>query len=122
MSVHRIAIRIRGRFHTVLPLLHWLPKEAFRALMRRTRRGFFAEERNLNLMPAPALSRVASGNYDFTHEVSSVALCGWPSNLLLNMCRVSRNHSKLLSMRSKHLSTIMAGRDSHVMRGTPNLD
>jgi hypothetical protein len=75
-------------FHTVLPLVHWLPKEVFRALMRRTGRGFFAEERNLNLMTAPALSRAASANYGFKHEVTSVALGGWPSNLLLNMRRV----------------------------------
>jgi hypothetical protein len=75
-------------FHTVLPLVHWLPKEVFRAVMRRTGRGFFAEERNLNLMTGPALSRAASANYGFIHEVSSVTLGGWPSNLLLNMRRV----------------------------------
>jgi len=75
-------------FHTVLPVVHWLPKEAFRALMRRTGRGFFAEERNLNLMTASELSRAASANDGFQHEVTSVALAGWPSNLLLNMRRV----------------------------------
>ena len=75
-------------FHTVLPLVHWLPKEIFRTLMRRTGRGFFAEEQNLNLMTASDLSRAASTNKDFQHQVSSVALAGWPSNLLLNMHRV----------------------------------
>jgi hypothetical protein len=75
-------------FHTVLPLVHWLPKEVFRALMCRTGRGFFAEECNLNLMTAVELSRAASANHGFRHEVSSVLLGGWPSNLLLNMRRV----------------------------------
>jgi ubiquinone/menaquinone biosynthesis C-methylase UbiE len=75
-------------FHTVLPLVHWLPKEIFRSLMRRTGREFFAEERNLNLMTAATLSGVASANRDFTYKVSSVSLAGWPSNLLLNMRRV----------------------------------
>jgi hypothetical protein len=75
-------------FHTVLPLVHWLPKEVFRTLMRYTGRGFFAEERNLNLMTAGALSRAASANPGFTHKVCSVALGGWPSNLLLNMRRI----------------------------------
>lgn len=75
-------------FHTVLPLVHWLPKELFRALMRRTGRGFFADECNLNLMTAGALSGAATANHGFTHDVSSVALGGWPSNLLLNMRRV----------------------------------
>jgi ubiquinone/menaquinone biosynthesis C-methylase UbiE len=75
-------------FHTVLPLVHWLPKDIFRALMRRTGRGFFAEEQNLNLMTASVLSRAASANHNFKYEVSSVALGGWPSNLLLNMRRI----------------------------------
>jgi Methyltransferase domain len=75
-------------FHTVLPLVHWLPKPAFRALMRRTGRGFFAEEGNLNLMTGAELAGAARGNEGFEHEVSSVLLGGWPSNLLLNMRRV----------------------------------
>jgi len=75
-------------FHTVLPVVHWLPKEVFRAVMRRTGRGFFAEEGNLNLMTAPALSRAAAANQAFRHQVSSVTLGGWPSNLLLNMRRI----------------------------------
>jgi hypothetical protein len=75
-------------FHTVLPLVHWLPKEIFRSLMRRTGRGFFAEERNLNLMTASDLSRAASANEGFRYRVSNVALGGWPSNLLLNVRRV----------------------------------
>jgi hypothetical protein len=75
-------------FHTVLPLVHWLPKDLFRALMRLTGRGFFADERNLNLMTSGTLSRAAAAIHDFTHNVSSVALAGWPSNLLLNMRRL----------------------------------
>lgn len=75
-------------FHTVLPLVHWLPKELFRVLMRRTGRGFFAQESNLNLMTASELILAASANQGFKYEVSSVALGGWPSNLLLNMRRI----------------------------------
>jgi len=75
-------------FHTVLPLVHWLPKETFRALMRRSGRAFFAEEDNLNLMTASELFHAASANRGFKPEVSSVALGGWPSNLLLNMRRI----------------------------------
>src|SRR3984893_16156598 len=74
-------------FHTVLPIVHWLPKSAFRAVMRRTGRGFFAEERNLNLMTAAELGRAAAGANGFEHDVSWVLLGGWPSNLLLSMRR-----------------------------------
>lgn len=73
-------------FHTVLPLVHWLPKSAFRALMRKTGRGFFADETNLNLMTARDLARAAAaakGMDRFAVRVSSVGLAGWPSNLLL---------------------------------------
>jgi hypothetical protein len=74
-------------FHTVLPVVHWLPKAMFRSLLRRIGRGFFAEETNLNLMTAEELSRAAAGIEGFEREVSSVALGGWPSNLLLTMRR-----------------------------------
>jgi hypothetical protein len=75
-------------FHTVLPLVHWLPKSAFRALMRRTGRGFFAEESNLNLMTAHELHGAAArGGDEFAHKISSVLLFGLRSNLLLSMRR-----------------------------------
>src|SRR5271167_2555296 len=74
-------------FHTVLPLVHWLPKPLFRALMHRTGRGFFAKEANLNLMTARELGRAAAGVKGFVWEVSAVFLAGWPSNLLLTMRR-----------------------------------
>ena len=73
--------------HTILPVVHWLPKAMFRALMRRTGRGFFAEEANLNLMTGRELGLAAAGADGFEHHVSCVLLGGWPSNLLLNMRR-----------------------------------
>lgn len=73
-------------FHTVTPLLHWLPAPAFRAAMRRTGREFFADEANLNLMSRSSLTSAAerAGAFGkFSGEVDSVALGGWASNLLL---------------------------------------
>jgi Methyltransferase domain len=74
-------------FHTVLPVVHWLPKPLFRGLMRRTGRSFFADEANLNLMTARELGRAAAGVAGFSATVSTVHLGGWPSNLLLTMRR-----------------------------------
>ena len=68
-------------------MVHWLPKPLFRDLMRRTGRGFFAEEANLNLMTARELGRAAAGVAGFSAAVSTVHLAGWPSNLLLTMRR-----------------------------------
>jgi hypothetical protein len=70
-------------FHTVLPLVHWLPKKTFRALMRAVGYDFFAEERNLNLLSKREISAIGSGVHGFEIRVSAVSLWGWPSNLLL---------------------------------------
>ena len=73
-------------FHTVLPLVHWLPKPMFRNLMRRTGRGFFADEANLNLMTASELRRAAASALPdgaFEIAIKTASLGGWPSNLLL---------------------------------------
>ena len=74
-------------FHTVLPVVHWLPKPLFRDIMRRTGRSFFAQEANLNLMTARELGLAAAGVAGFSATVSTVNLAGWPSNLLLTMRR-----------------------------------
>ena len=37
-------------FHTILPLIHWLPPETFRRLLRILRKPFFSTEENLNLL------------------------------------------------------------------------
>jgi ubiquinone/menaquinone biosynthesis C-methylase UbiE len=74
-------------FHTVLPLVHWLPKRMFRTLMRRTGRSFFADEMNLNLMTGKEVATAADGVAGFESELSYVSLAGWPSNILLAMRR-----------------------------------
>ncbi len=71
-------------FHTVLPLVHWLPKTTFRALMRGLGMAFFADEANLNLMTSAELRRIAALFDDIEIRVSSIPLWGWPSNLLLS--------------------------------------
>lgn len=70
-------------FHTVLPLVHWLPKAAFRALLRGLGHHELAREEHLNLMGRSDLARACrdAGLDDWT--IGSVSLGGWPSNLLL---------------------------------------
>lgn len=70
-------------FHTVLPLVHWLPPTTFRAILRKTGRSFFAEEGHLNLMTHGDLARSAREAGIARANVGSVSLLGWPSNLLL---------------------------------------
>ncbi len=70
-------------FHSVLPLAHWLPRPLFWAVLRGAGRGALADERVLNLLGARDLEAAArqAGLADF--RIASVALGGWPSNLLL---------------------------------------
>lgn len=70
-------------FHTVLPLVHWLPPEMFRATLRKLGRSFFADENNLNLLDGGALAAIAADAGISRFRVQSVTLGGWPSNLLL---------------------------------------
>ena len=77
-------------FHSVLPLVHWLPKPWFRALLLRMGHAELAQEQHLNLMGRRDLEAacVAAGLGGWS--IDSVALGGWPSNLLL----VARRHER----------------------------
>lgn len=70
-------------FHTLLPLVHWLPDRTFRWVLRHIGMEFFADESNLNLLSRNVLTKLTSNRESFDFKVSSVALFGWPSNLLL---------------------------------------
>ena len=70
-------------FHTLLPVVHWLPKRAFRWLLRRIGLDFFADEAHLNLLSRRELSNLVGDHEAYAFSVTSVALLGWPSNLLL---------------------------------------
>jgi SAM-dependent methyltransferase len=56
----RIYIAVPNRLfpvehHTAIPLLHWLPKPWFRAILRCTRFRFYGQEQNLNHVSASQL-------------------------------------------------------------------
>jgi hypothetical protein len=70
-------------FHTVLPLVHYLPPTAFRAILRGMGRDFFSDEANLNLMSRRTLADAAQSAGITNFRIESVMLLGWASNLLL---------------------------------------
>ena len=64
-------------FHTALPLIHWLPKPAGRALFKKLGYEFFAEETNLNLMTRSEIEKLsllsmADGALIYTRQAFSV--------------------------------------------------
>jgi hypothetical protein len=70
-------------FHTMLPLVHWLPPQWFRALLRALGHRELAQERNLNLLGGRDLAAACRRAGIAGWRVGHVSLCGWPSNLLL---------------------------------------
>ena len=70
-------------FHTVLPLLHWLPKKTFRWVLRGIGMEMLSKEENLNLLTNSDLHRMIQQVEGYEFKVYSVPLLGWPSNLIL---------------------------------------
>jgi hypothetical protein len=70
-------------FHTILPLVHWLPRPLFCRVLKAMGRNFFADEENLNLLSRHDLAAVAGMAGIARFRIDSVALLGWPTNLML---------------------------------------
>jgi len=70
-------------FHTQLPLVHWLPKPLFRALVARTRYAALADEAHLNLLTPLEVRKLARRHPGWRFHVESTRLLGWPSNILM---------------------------------------
>ena len=66
-------------FHTVLPLIHWLPSPWFRAILRGLGKEFYAQEENLNLLTAKELANMIPGQHP--HTCRHFRLLGLVSNL-----------------------------------------
>lgn len=70
-------------FHTQIPLLHWLPKPMFRAILRRIGYAFFAEEANLNLMSEQELRTISARHPKWRFTFKATRLLGRKCNLIL---------------------------------------
>ncbi len=70
-------------FHTVLPLVHWLPPQIYRNILLRMGKDFFADESNLNLLSPRSLAQAARKAGIQKFQIATASLLGWPTNLLL---------------------------------------
>lgn len=70
-------------FHTVLPVLHWLPMPVYRRFLRMSGRAFFADEENLNLLSRANLQHASLMAGISQFNIKSVSLAGWTTNLVL---------------------------------------
>jgi SAM-dependent methyltransferase len=76
-------------FHSLIPLLHWLPAASFRSVLRAVGQPLLAQEENLNLMSRRDMLAAAKVAGITGAQVQSARLGGWTSNLLL-VARKSR--------------------------------
>lgn len=67
-------------FHTVLPLIHWLPASWFRKILKFLGKNFWAQEENLNLLTAKELSSLIP--HDKKIRTAHHKLFGFTSNLV----------------------------------------
>ena len=70
-------------FHTMLPLVHWLPVGLHRKLLTAMGQSFFADEQNLNLLSPASLASAARAAGIGRFRIETVSLAGLPTNLLL---------------------------------------
>jgi hypothetical protein len=70
-------------FHTQLPLVHWLPKPAYRRIFHWLGIHELAREENLNLMTKRELRGIARSIAGWRFDVADARLFGWKSNVIL---------------------------------------
>ncbi|GHV15562.1 hypothetical protein AGMMS49938_14090 [Fibrobacterales bacterium] len=70
--------------HTAIPLLHYLPKNIHRSILKILGKEFFSKEENLNLLTKNDLRRICEGLIEVKNiSLQTVSFLGFPSNLLL---------------------------------------
>ena len=77
--------------HTGVPVIHWLPAERFRSVLRTIGLAFFADEKNLNLLSTSELLKLCHGLGIRGARVGRVRLGGWTSNLMLFLSKGGSN-------------------------------
>ena len=70
-------------FHTLLPLVHWLPAPMFRLIVRNLGYGILAEEAHLNLISERELHALVGAVSAWRFRLASPRLFGLKSNLVL---------------------------------------
>ncbi|MEJ0048388.1 MAG: hypothetical protein WDN04_21415 [Rhodospirillales bacterium] len=67
-------------FHTLLPLIHWLPQPMHQAVLRAMGKEFWARTENLNLLFPGELRALFPPCASLS--LRSIRLFGWPSNIV----------------------------------------
>jgi len=74
-------------FHSLLPMVHWLPRPTFRRFLQFIGHTDLAEEKNLNLLGPRDLETLSVGLKGWHVHQGTISTFGWPSNLLMGLYR-----------------------------------
>ena len=75
-------------FHSVLPLVHWLPAKMFRATLRALGHDILSQEEHLNLLSAADVAAICIGITAIPEPIIELPrLFGWPSNIVCSLRR-----------------------------------
>ena len=70
-------------FHSMFPLIHWLPKNYHRKILKFFKYDFLAEENNLNLLSKNDLKKICEISNFKNYEIIKMKFYGFTSNLIL---------------------------------------
>jgi ubiquinone/menaquinone biosynthesis C-methylase UbiE len=71
--------------HTAIPMIHWLPKNIHRKILKFIGKSFFSFEKNLNLLTKNDVKKLCEKNNIKRYKISTVNFLGLPSNILLTI-------------------------------------
>ena len=73
--------------HTLLPLVHYLPKQLHRRILRLFGQEFLSREENLNLMDIASIKRLLHKNGIHDYQIGTISFFGLPSNIIYKKMR-----------------------------------
>lgn len=72
-------------FHTLIPLIHWLPKRIHRFILKKIGLNFFSKENNLNLLCDKELSNICQDLKIKNYTINKIRILGFCTNLVLSI-------------------------------------
>jgi SAM-dependent methyltransferase len=79
-------------FHSILPLVHWLPPSWFRGILRLLGQPFWAEEKNLNILSEKDVMEMIPAHFQVYKK--HFKILGWASNLVFYVVDQDLTHEK----------------------------
>ena len=75
-------------FHTMLPLIHWLPKNLHRRILKLFNQDFLSNEENLNLLSIKDLKTICNINNFKNYKILKIKYYLFTSNLILILDKI----------------------------------